>query len=199
MAAKDVQIAEVPGLRLINSFISEEEASALLRTLDSLSWGGNGNHPNPELKRRTIVFGHHFSFVSRTIIQDLGPLPDFLANVILRMRERGIFADKAPELCLVNEYLLGQGIMPHVDSGAFGPVVTSLSLGTSCVMNFIKGSHETAVLLEPRSLLVLTGDARSHFKHGIGKQPYDTYNGLKIERGRRVSLTFRTLGRSQDP
>ncbi|KAJ3168675.1 hypothetical protein HDU88_001568 [Geranomyces variabilis] len=202
MAANDIQIAAVPGLRLINDFISEEEATFLLQTLDSLSWGGNGSHPNPELKRRTLVFGHHFSFVSRTIVQDLGPLPDFLTNIISRMREHGVFAEKPPELCLVNEYEPGQGIMPHVDAPSFGPIVTSLSLMTPCVMNFTpthsNGSHATAVLLKPRSLLVLSGEARFHFKHGIGKELFDLYQGQKVERGRRVSLTFRTLSQPQD-
>ena len=48
-------------------------------------------------------------------------------------------------------------------------------------------------LLEPQSLLVLQGEARFGWKHGIPARKVDLIDGQKIARGRRVSLTFRTV------
>ena len=49
------------------------------------------------------------------------------------------------------------------------------------------------VLLEARSLAVMTGKSRSEWTHTIAKRKSDLIGGLRRLRGRRVSLTFRTL------
>ena len=58
-------------------------------------------------------------------------------------------------------------------------------------------SRETISLwLEPRSLLVLTGEARYVWTHAIRPRLNDVVEGTKVPRHRRLSLTLRTLGRS---
>jgi alkylated DNA repair dioxygenase AlkB len=52
-----------------------------------------------------------------------------------------------------------------------------------------KQSH----LLEPKSLLVLSGDARYHWQHAIPARKTDKWRGQTIPRARRISLTFRTV------
>ena len=47
--------------------------------------------------------------------------------------------------------------------------------------------------LERRSLLLMYGDARLTWRHGIAKRHTDAWNGQKIQRLRRVSITFRTI------
>ncbi|WP_419921746.1 hypothetical protein [Candidatus Poriferisodalis sp.] len=37
------------------------------------------------------------------------------------------------------------------------------------------------------------GDARWAWRHGIAKRRMDVWNGYKIQRRRRVSITFRTI------
>lgn len=41
-----------------------------------------------------------------------------------------------PNHVLVNEYLPGQGIMPHEDGAAYRPVVATVSLGSAAVVEF---------------------------------------------------------------
>ena len=96
---------------------------------------------------------------------------------------------------LVNEYQPGQGITAHVDSPRFSGTVVSLSLGSSCVMEFTqRGSTEKHVLLlEPRSALVLSEAARTEWQHAIPKRKNDLWTGDKIPRSRRLSLTFRRV------
>lgn len=49
------------------------------------------------------------------------------------------------------------------------------------------------VWLPARSLLILRGDARHKWSHGIGMRKCDKVNGLLIPRQRRVSFTFRQV------
>jgi alkylated DNA repair dioxygenase AlkB len=115
------------------------------------------------------------------------------APLAARLAAEGVFA-RPPDQVIVNEYQPGQGIAPHLDSLAFGPVVASLSLGSACSMGFEgPGGEALSLWLEPGSLLVLGGEARSSWKHGIAKRRSDVVDGVRHPRGRRVSLTFRTF------
>jgi alkylated DNA repair dioxygenase AlkB len=56
-----------------------------------------------------------------------------------------------------------------------------------------KTFEKKRLLLEPRSLLIMTGEARYKWTHGIPKADTDEWNGKLIPRSRRVSLTYRTI------
>jgi len=102
----------------------------------------------------------------------------------------------APDQLIVNEYEPGQGISAHVDCvPCFGPVVCSVTLGSQCVMELtaVEGGEVKSLLLERGSLLVLAEDARYKWRHGIRGRKTDTFGEQVLTRGRRVSLTFRTV------
>lgn len=123
------------------------------------------------------------------------PLPNWLTDPViprilaLSKDEEGnkndnIFADSphgAPNHVLVNEYLPGQGIMPHKDGSAYHPVVCTVSLGTSLCLD-IYGSNEDGtrepdprwrIFQEPRSLLITTDDLYTEYLHGIADVTVD--------------------------
>jgi alkylated DNA repair protein alkB family protein 8 len=95
----------------------------------------------------------------------------------------------------VNEYLPGAGIPPHVDThSAFRGALASLSLGGPCAMLFRRGDDVRALLLPPRSLLLLAGEARFAWQHYIPGRMADPVAGRAepLPRApRRVSFTFR--------
>lgn len=121
-------------------------------------------------------------------------IPSFLKPLLERFIEQNILSeDDFPNSLIINEYNEGQGIMPHVDSTTiFGKVIMSLSLLSPCVMEFSKDS-DFKVLLNQRSLLVMTDEARNEWKHSISKNLIDIYESNEIKRSRRVSLTFRKV------
>jgi alkylated DNA repair dioxygenase AlkB len=87
--------------------------------------------------------------------------------------------NRAFDQLLVNEYLPGQGIALHRDYEPFDRTVVSLSLLSSCVMDFYhpaRGRRES-LLLEPRSLLVLCDEARYEWQHGIARRKTDRWHG----------------------
>lgn len=95
---------------------------------------------------------------------------------------------------LINEYLPGQGISMHRDYQPFDRTVVSLTLLSPCLMDFrhAKDGRQYALLLERRSLLVLSDEARYQWQHGIAPRKTDVWKGLRLPRGRRLSVTFRT-------
>ena len=95
----------------------------------------------------------------------------------------------------VNEYTPGQGIGGHVDTRtAFGDGLLIVTLGGGTVMEFreVDGPGRKLVHLPPRSLALLSGDARYRYEHMIVSRMTDTVDGEIIPRRLRVSLTLRT-------
>ena len=105
----------------------------------------------------------------------------------------------------VNEYQPGQGIGSHVDTEtAFDDGLLIITLNGGIVMEFRKvpdsptedPSNEKdarkLVYLPPRSLVLLSRDARYKWEHMIVSRTTDTVDGKVIPRKIRVSLTLRT-------
>lgn len=100
----------------------------------------------------------------------------------------------------LNEYTPGQGIGSHVDTlTAFDDGLLSLTLNGGAVMEFRQVEQDGGdlpkrklVYLPPRSLLLLSKDARYTWEHMIVSRKTDTVDGVVIPRKLRVSLTFRT-------
>jgi alkylated DNA repair dioxygenase AlkB len=99
-----------------------------------------------------------------------------------------------PDHAIVNEYEPGQGISARVDCvPCYDDTIAILSLGSSAVMQFINCNEMQESYLEPRRLIVLSGEARFRWMHAIPARKPDMVGGFKIERKRRVSLTFRKI------
>jgi alkylated DNA repair dioxygenase AlkB len=174
----------------VAGYLDQAEQEELLRAVDGGPW-------RDDLKRRVQHYGYRYDYTRRTVGSDmyLGPLPDWAARWGHRLLRDG-YVNRPLDQVIINEYLPGQGIAPHVDCvPCFGDTVLSLSLGSSCVFTMTPGSggEPVPVPLEPGSLLVMAGEARYRWRHGIAARKSDTYEGRTVRRGRRVSLTFRTV------
>lgn len=178
-----------PGASLRADYLCRADEADLLAAIDAAPW-------STALRRRVQQFGCRYDYRSRDLGPEtrLVPLPDWLAAVCNRLVADGVFG-AAPDQVIANEYLPGQGVSAHIDRlSCFGPVVASLSLGGAATMLFSRdGAAPVATLLPPRSLLVLSGEARTQWKHAIPARKSDSVGGVRIPRTRRVSLTFRTV------
>lgn len=180
----------ISGLTYTPDFINAATESALVKTIDAQPW-------ITELKRRVQHYGWRYDYKARSVTNDLriGVLPDWLQTYAVRLQQAGLFTEM-PDQAIINEYQPGQGISAHIDCvPCFADNIASLSLGSPCAMDFThsKTGEKSSLLLEPRSLLVLTGDARYVWQHAIAGRKTDRYNGQIIQRTRRISLTFRKV------
>jgi alkylated DNA repair dioxygenase AlkB len=179
---------DVPGLRYVAEYLAPETHDALLATVDEQPW----QQPT-YIGRRVQVYGYTYHH-TRGGIYRVGDLPPWAQELTARLVRDGLMP-AMPNQLIVNEYPAGTGIPSHVDHVAFDDTIVSVSLGSSCVMDFMRPgvSHTEAVFLEPRSALVLSGEARQRWTHAIPARESDLWLGAERPRGRRVSLTFRTM------
>jgi len=184
--------ALIPGLVIVKDFVMREEEEVILKALDELEW-------STDLKRKVQQFGWRFDHLSQNMKgKRIGPLPTFCASVTARLYERRLFPFEVDQM-IVNHYQPGQGIHPHIDkTHCFDTVVGSVGLGSSCVMEFrnadsSKNAAVIDVFFERRSAVVLSGDARYKWTHGIPGRAYDNWRGKEHKRKNRVSLTWRRV------
>jgi len=173
----------IPGLCYTKNFITREEEASLVKDIDSLPW-------NLSLARRTQHYGKTYDYSARDTKADAPPIPPQFDFLLDRLVEQEILKTR-PNQLIINEYVPGQGIGMHIDNVfQFQDGIVSISLHSNIAMMFTKeGAPKKELLLERRSLLSLHADARYLWKHGIAARKKD--NGCL--RGRRISLTFRTL------
>jgi alkylated DNA repair dioxygenase AlkB len=137
-----------------------------------------------EAKRRVASFGWRYDYGRRSLTEAQA-LPDFL----LPLREKAAsLADITPEKfvhSLVTEYTPGTPIGWHRDRSVFGDVV-GISLLSRCTFRFRRKIdtkwERHSVILEPRSIYLLRGPARTDWEHSIPEVDQLRY-----------SITFRTV------
>lgn len=187
----------VPGLRYVPAFLTPAEQEDAVRRIDA-----NDGAWLTSLSRRVQHYGWRYDYAARAVTSDMriGPLPGWLEALAQRLYEAGGF-ERVPEQVIINEYEPGQGIAMHADHPGFGDAVAMVSLGDDWAMEFSRVGRAgddpmtASMTLERGSALVLTGEARREWRHGIAKRRKER-DGR--ERKRRLSLTFRTVRASAD-
>ncbi|THU85515.1 hypothetical protein K435DRAFT_831090 [Dendrothele bispora CBS 962.96] len=180
----------------VPNFLTVDEEQYLIRKIQESprqNWKELAN-------RRLQLWGGQLTAKNILMAQ---PLPSFVTtypDIIPRLQSTGVFkssAHEAPNHIIMNEYLPGQGIMPHQDGPAYHPVVATVSLGSHTVFHYYQyktadDNLETSVnangriidtipalsvLLEPRSVVITTGDFYKSYLHGIQEITEDNFIG----------------------
>ncbi|XP_009108113.1 alkylated DNA repair protein ALKBH8 homolog isoform X1 [Brassica rapa] len=206
----------IPGLFLLPDFVTAEEEQQLLAAVDTQPWIDLA-------KRRVQHYGYEFCYGTRNVDTKnrLGELPPFVSPILQRISLfPNLDYDPASlnlDQLTVNEYPCGVGLSPHIDThSAFEDCIFSLSLGGPCIMEFRRYSASTwkaastttdddekqdsstcikkALYLPPRSMLLLSGEARYAWNHYIPHHKIDKVKDKVIRRSpRRVSFTLRKV------
>ena len=183
-----------PGFRYEDAFLTAGEEAALIHAIGDVTFSAFEMR-GVVARRRVAFFGQAYDAT-----RPAEPMPEFL----LPLRQRaghwaGIDAD-ALAMALINEYPPGAPIGWHRDAPQYD-IVIGMSLGSPCRMRLRPymppdahaggGDRRTTtheLVLEPRSIYLISGPARSAFEHSI-----------PAVRALRYSITFRSLraGRSQ--
>jgi alkylated DNA repair dioxygenase AlkB len=137
-----------------------------------------------EGKRRVASFGYHYDYSTRRLAH-AEPIPEWLQVPAARIEGFRGLPSGAIGHVLCTEYDVGVGIGWHRDKPHFDQVF-GLSLGSSCRFRFRRKSADRwqryAIDAQPRSLYLMTGEARHVWEHSIPG----------VERPR-CSITFRTM------
>lgn len=179
---------DLSGLIYLEGVITPELSGEILCWLDQQTWSN-------KLKRRTQHYGYEYDYSSRSVSpKPTTPIHGPIKVVADWLSKSGLIN---PTQCIVNEYLKDQGIAAHTDSNQFGPVIVSISLLQPCNMIFSKGDQKYTATLMPNSMVAMTGEARTVYRHEIPVRKTVTMSDgstyHKPDHYRRISLTFRTL------
>ncbi|KAL6843768.1 hypothetical protein ACP4OV_026339 [Aristida adscensionis] len=206
----------VPGIYMVQEFVTAAEEQELLAAVDARPW-------KCLAKRRVQHYGYEFLYETRNVDskQFLGELPGFVTTILEKIASfPGVkkCTTRLIDQLTVNEYPCGVGLSPHIDThSAFEEMIVSLSLAGPCIMEFrqypkgswrapsvVNGADEDssqepeckrkAIFLPPRSMLLMSAEGRYAWHHYIPHHKIDDVSGQVIRRNsRRVSFTFRKV------
>src|SRR5581483_2501307 len=178
-----------PGMSYIKNFLADTESQQLITWIDQQPW-------STVLSRRVQEYGYSYHTTGGkgrgSCVQ---PIPKELQVLCDRLVEEK-HVSKRPDQVIINEYNSGEGIGKHTDDTSyFDDTVVSISLLSPIIMEFEKKETKQyiSMLLEPNSCLVLSGESRYQWTHEIIKRKSDSFEGKKIVRERRVSITLRKM------
>ena len=191
------QIEDVPGLQFIEGFLTQEEQDDCVTRVDAAmdQW-------LDDLSRRVQHYGWRYDYKARAITPDMhiGALPDWLSRLARKLYEETGLFERVPEQVIVNEYQPGQGIAMHIDHPGFGLTVCTISLLDDWEMDFSKNwKDKSPALLQRGSCVLLTGESRQVWQHGIAPRRSEPLESGRRNRRRRLSLTFRTVENRDGP
>jgi alkylated DNA repair dioxygenase AlkB len=177
---------EPRGFRYQEQIISEEVEASLAAELGQLALRPFEFH-GYRGDRRVVNFGLKYDF-SRRSVQRAEDMPSFLDDLLNRAASFAGCEKDAFRQVGVNEYRAGAGIGWHKDKPEFG-IIVGVSLLAPSTMRFRRRHNKEWIrishTLKPRSIYILSGEARKDWEHSI--PPLDAL---------RYSITFRTLSRT---
>ncbi|MGO9420916.1 alpha-ketoglutarate-dependent dioxygenase AlkB [Roseiarcus sp.] len=170
-------------------FLDREEERALVTAIKGLPFKPFEFH-GFEGKRRVVSFGWRYDF-KEAKLREAPPIPDFLHAAGAKAARFAELHAHALEQLLVTEYHPGAPIGWHIDRPIFADVI-GVSLLASCTFRFRRKSGgawaRASLMLEPGSVYLLRGPARTAWEHSI--PPVEKL---------RYSLTFRTFRKKARP
>lgn len=201
MAIKFARPDELPkGFLYREEFLSAAEETELLRIFSSLDFTAYDYH-GYQAKRRVVRFGVSYDINTQRPNESTPPIPEFLLGIRASAAEIAVIPADDLAQAMVSEYSVGAPIGWHRDAPQFGTII-GISLASACRMRLKPytaaktlaaladrtnasspaQNRVLSVRLEPRSIYVIAGEARSGWQHSIPA----------VEE-LRYSITFRTL------
>lgn len=185
--------AEISGLFIWPEYFSESVEDAMVNHVAGLdNWAGISDDPK---SRRVIHYGYKYDYRKMNFPVKILPIPEIFTGPARLVASAFLGESRTFDQLIINEYMPGQGISPHVDHPQqFGDVIFCICIGSDITITFTHPDGRVA----PRRLVAgsayaMTGKARHVWRHGIEAKKSDYVGGKRIPRGIRYSLTYRTI------
>ena len=177
-------LASLPeGLEYRAEFVSPDEEAELLQHFRELDFREYEFHGYLG-KRRVVSFGLRYD-PDESTVRNTGDIPGFLLTLRQKAADFARLAPAELQMALVTEYASGTGIGWHRDRPTYRDVV-GVSFSSSCQFRLRRkrgsGWERASLIVEPRSVYLLRGPARTEWQHSI--PPAERL---------RYSVTFRSM------
>lgn len=168
-------VSQINGLKICKNAITAENQKTYMDILETYKW-------RDDLKRQTQHYGRRYNYVTRTLINDCLETPYLISEIAKLLTP---YMNIIPNQCIVNKYIKGERITPHIDAPCFGPIIITISLGSAMTMRFTNGSQIYDLILDGGDMIILSEDARYKWKHELLADNNENF--------KRISLTYRTF------
>jgi alkylated DNA repair dioxygenase AlkB len=182
-------MTEVPGLFVLENFLTEEEEAKLLKKINKCEWKDNRTKD-----RHVQIYGPWHDNSYKIIPGKFSEHPKWSRKYAKRIRKVAIDdnSDKLldPEKCEIytNKYNKPVDLQYHFDNrSTYDDCIYGISLNSDGFLGFREPNNKDNVRkikLKRRSLYIMSGNARHKFQHGIEKEWIT---------GERISITYRTI------
>jgi len=179
------------GFIYIPDFISDNFGNDIYNKLEEdKGWFAVSNN---DKSRKVINYGYKYNYKSKNSGQECTKFPDYIIELQHKIENylKLLDLNSSFNQCIINKYLPGQGIGYHTDSEAFDNIIVGVSLGSGIEMIFRNNDNTFIKYLKPNSIFIMHDECRYHWTHEIKRKKYDIVEHKRIERGTRISVTFR--------
>lgn len=189
-------IHTVPGLYYIENIISSDYSQQLFHYLDNeAKWSPITDNPNSRVVQH---YGYKYNYKNHTHKEMGTPIPNIFSELIQTLQKKVqelqlVDSSYSFNQVIVNNYEPSQGISKHTDIKSYGAVIGCYTIGSGATMRFRKKEEVVDLYVKPDSLYVMSGESRYLWTHEMPSTKTDLYNGKRITRDRRISITFRMV------
>jgi len=184
--------SRVSGLYYYDNAISNSIAGNMLTYIENLKDSGDEPHWVTAFTTRKVVqFGYDYPYGGKDKLIKTSPMPKVITDIISELKALTPLKRFKPTQVIINRYLKGEGISKHIDNPTlFGDTIVCVSFGAQADMKFTKDTDSMIQAVKNRSVYIMTGDARTKWKHEMlpNKQAQIRYsvtfrevNGLEPE------------------
>ncbi|WRT64823.1 uncharacterized protein IL334_001759 [Kwoniella shivajii] len=195
---------DIPGLWIFPSIFPDDIARDALHSIATANLFSGGSRDQVML------------FEAPKSLSSTSSLPDYITELVFIIKDilRSRLSDEMIDLLfnqslarqvIMNLYPPGEGITPHIDlPNRYADGIIGCSLTGGCVMSLSEENTIHRVYIPPRTVYVLSKEARWEWYHGIDGCEEDLVekeDGTGVEtilRDLRVSVTFRWMKEDAD-
>src|SRR4030095_273508 len=124
----------IPGLRYVPAYLDAATHDELLAAAAAGPWRKFFG------SRRMQIYGYSYDLRKGGVYR-VEDLPAWAQEMAARLQRDGLMPE-LPDQLIVNEYPAGEGIDAHIDAPLFTDTIVSISLGSSCIMEFMTESGD---------------------------------------------------------
>jgi len=147
-----------------------------------------------EKSRQVMHFGYAYNYRTGSVTEPTVSFPSTIKKYVKILHKLNILPkNQKLQQCIINRYEPGQGIGAHIDNNDYGDYVCCFTLGSGATMTFTREDDTVDVYTQPNSLYIMSGPSRSEWKHEMKGRKNDIIDGMRVARGIRYSVTFRTV------
>lgn len=183
MSSHQPQSLSIPGLFYVDHL--PFSTSSIIPKLDEKDW--TPLSPHCPTSRLVQHYGYKYNYTTYDITEKCEYIPDFLIGLRNHLTDTCKTLKIIPDTytfnqCIVNNYMPGQGISPHIDVTKYGDVIGCFTFGSGAEMVFSHKfeSDSMGLYVKPNSLYIMSGESRYMWKHSMPNRKSDKVDGKRI-------------------